>query len=207
MRSTYSAVTFNGPITASRHSLTPETIPAHLPPNLSESPRVSSFPSTAASVSIFASSTNPFTARIHLLRLFLTSLKSPLYSSVISSGMSPALIRSTYSAVTFNGPITASRQSFTPVTIPAHLPPNLSESPRVSSFPSTAASVSILASSTNPFTARIHLLRLFLTSLKSPLYSSVISSGMSPALIRSTYSAVTLNGPITLSSVPLTPLQ
>jgi len=43
------------------------------------------------------------------------------------------------------------------------------------------------------------------SSLKSPLNRSVILGGMSPLLIRSMYSAATLSGPITASSVALTP--
>ena len=67
------------------------------------------------------------------LRLFLISLKSPLYSSVIFAGMSPLLIRSTYSAVTLIGPTKASIRSLTPPTSLPQPPANSSASPRVSS--------------------------------------------------------------------------
>ncbi len=83
---------------------------------------------------------------MHLLRLFLISLKSPLYSSVIFGGISPLLMRSTYSAATFSGPITASSVSFTPVTMPLNSKFTFSGSPRVASCPFTAASASLPAS-------------------------------------------------------------
>ncbi len=142
---------------------------------------------------------------MHVFRLFLISLKSPLYESVIFGGMSPLDIRSTYFAATFKGPITASRVSFTPSTTWRKSPRCFVASARVSSFPFTAASDSRFASETSKFTASIHVFRLFLISLKSPLYESVIFGGMSPLDILSTYSAATFRGPITASSVSFTP--
>ena len=146
------------------------------------------------------------TASIHWFRLFLISLKSPLYESVIFGGMSPFEIRSTYSAATLSGPMTASRVAFTPSTILRKSPRCFVASARVSSFPSTAATDKRLASSTRSETESIHWFRLFLISLKSPLYESVIFGGISPFEIRSTYSAATFRGPITASSVSLIPL-
>ena len=51
----------------------------------------------------------------------------------------------------------------------------------------------------------MHWLRLFLITLKSPRYVSVIFSGRSPLLIRSMYAAATLSGPMMASSVSLSP--
>ena len=53
--------------------------------------------------------------------------------------------------------------------------------------------------------AAMQVLTLFFSSLKSPCQVSVIVGGMSPLLMRSTYSAETLSGAITASSVALTP--
>ena len=83
--------------------------------------------------------------------------------------MSPLLIRSTYSAATFSGPITASSVWFTPSTIFRKSPWCLVASARVASWPSTAALTSTPASATSAFTASMHVFRLFLISLKSPL--------------------------------------
>ena len=55
------------------------------------------------------------------LRLFLILLKSPLYVLVIFGGMSPLEMRSTYAAVTFKGPITASSVALRPSIIGAEL--------------------------------------------------------------------------------------
>ena len=82
-------------MTASRHSLTPCTILRKSPWCLEASARVASLPSTAATLSAFASATRAFTASTHWLRLFLISLKSPLYLSVILGGISPLEMRST----------------------------------------------------------------------------------------------------------------
>ena len=89
------------------------------------SARVASLPSTAALTSRFASATSALTLSMQLFRLFLISLKSPLYLSVILGGMSPFEIRSTYSAATFSGPITASSVWLTPSTILRKSPPML----------------------------------------------------------------------------------
>ena len=54
--------------------------------------------------------------------------------------------------------------------------------------------ISLSVSASRPFITSMQALRLFLISLKSPLYVSVIFAGMLPLEIRSTYSAVTLIG-------------
>ena len=78
------------------------------------------------------------------LMLFLISLKSPLYSSVIGSGISPLLILSTYSAVTFRGPITASNVSLKLAGISLKSIPVASTSALESSLPLMASSATFL---------------------------------------------------------------
>ena len=58
---------------------------------------------------------------------------------MIFGGMSPLLIRSTYSAVTLIGPTKASHRSLTPPTSLPQPPANLAASPRVASLPATVA--------------------------------------------------------------------
>jgi len=96
---------------------------------------------------------------MHALRLFLISLKSPRYWSAIFGGMSPFAIRSTYSAATFSGPITASSVAFTPSTIARNSPWCLVASARAASFPSTAAVDRVLASATSACTAATQVLK------------------------------------------------
>ena len=92
---------------------------------------------------------------------------------------------------------------FTPPTSSPQPPANAEVSPRVSSFPSTMALLRSSVSFNRPFITLVQALRLFFTSLKSPWYSSVISSGMSPLEMRSTYSAVTFMGATRASSISL----
>ena len=92
--------------------------------------------------------------------------------------MSPFAIRSTYSAATFNGPITASSVLFTPCTISRYPPWNFSALPRVASFPSTAAfdsrSASLISSVIVPVMA--------VNELRSACWESTMPSTTSPSL-------------------------
>ncbi len=150
MRSTYSAVIFNGPITASSVLLIPCMTILKSPLCLDVSILASSFPLIAASTCSLISPVMALIESIQRFTLFFILLKSPLYSSVILSGIFPFDMRSIYSAITFSGDITASRILFRPLGISLKSIPVLSGSPRESSLPFTILSVISLKSSTIP---------------------------------------------------------
>ena len=72
-------------------------------------------------------------------------------------------------------------------------------------MPSADALINPPVSATSRPMESMQTFRLFLISLKSPWYVSVILGGMSPFEMRSTYSADTFKGLMTLSSVRLKP--
>src|ERR1039457_5195702 len=117
--------------------------------------------------------------------------------------MSPLEMRSTYSAETFNGLMTLSRARLKPSITLRKSPSCLAASLRTASLPSNIACLSVRPSPTIRLMESMQTFRLFLISLKSPTYVSVIFGGMSPLEMRSTYSAETFNGLITESSIPL----
>jgi len=114
--------------------------------SLSESMVISTFRSPDATFS--ATSTVFCRLAIRILILFLRSLKSPLYSSVMASGRSPLEIRLMRSAAVLTGVMTASKVSLIPLMIPAYSPSTRVGLPRTDSRPSWAASVNKLISFT-----------------------------------------------------------
>ena len=114
-------------------------------------------------------------------------------------------MRDSTPAASLIGRVTASSVRFTPSTMRAKSPLCRLTSARACSRPARAASTSVVVSATSILIESMAVLRLFLISLKSPWKWSVIRGGMSPLLMRSTYSAATFSGPITASSVALTP--
>ncbi len=124
---------------------------------------------------------------------------------MIFGGMSPLEMRSTYSADTFKGLIRVSNNLLISRMSLPFSPVYLSASARTLNLPAIAALISTSRSWFRKWTTSISALRLFLISLKSPLYVSVILGGMSPLEMRSTYSADTFRGLITASSIPFSP--
>jgi len=87
------------------------------------------------------------------LILFLISLKSPLYVSVIFFGISPQLILSIYPAVVLIGFTNASINLLISTISSFHPPLYLELSPLVSSLPSSVAFIKFLTSYNIPLTA------------------------------------------------------
>ena len=85
---------------------------------------------------------------------------------MIFGGISPLLILSTYSAATFNGPITASKVLFIPAIMSLYPPANFDKFPLISSLPSAPAFVNELTSATKSTRVSfIFFILLFRTSL------------------------------------------
>ncbi|TEB06440.1 hypothetical protein Pmgp_03730 [Pelotomaculum propionicicum] len=175
-----------GSVTASIKPFMPQTSSLQSPVKAAASPRASSRPSLTARIRLSTSLSRPLTASIQPFTLFLISLKSPLYSSVIFGGMSPLEIRSTYSAATLRGPITASRVLLTPSTTLRKSPSCLLTSALASSFPSTAALASMSASATRLRIASIALINDGMSSSFSLLRPIFFKSSRSTRLPRLT---------------------